>query len=553
MIYLNRTDEPQVIRINAAKSDGSTSGKMYKDLVTADEAKNIAQATVDEALKNIDFETKTINGEEIKGTGNIDTLENYCYIDPAKWTLANISADATYGNAFYTEMLPNNDIKTVGHPDFFGGYKYLVCYNDNSDNKKMFIAEAKEVPFLDSTDRFGSLIGKTELRQVTAEGLIDDEIRYYFYYLSEPLHLNIQLMHKFDAIYYSRNGKTIKGAYGLNNWVNEDMPLILVYNDTIYRRYDAFTFDDEVIDDKPVRYIAYNYLNYSIQNSQLVEKKIHIRYRFYEDMEVQPPMSTDQIESTQTMASYNLDNSINDAGDIATPIYISEGTAYKCAHPAAGRYYSFVPYVNVNGRTDLCLDIDFHYDKRDTKDYDCRLHCTADGRLQTKTTGETEYRNLCRTTLNVRNLFDISQDDYDVLVAAGDIDNYTIYLVDGKHLYWKGEEIGKDGGSSTGGVTSLNGETGDIKLKTINGQSVIGEGNIQISGGGGTGSTGGAVTSVNGMVGDVVIDVPTKVSQLTNDSKYISSTGSAQQIWTGTQAQYEQITTKNKNTLYIVF
>lgn len=554
MIYLNRTDEPQVIRINAAKSDGSTSGKMYKDLVTADEAKNIAQATVDEALKNIDFDTKTINGEEIKGTGNIDTLENYCYIDPEKWTLSNISADAEYGNAFYSEMLPYNDIKTVGHPDYFGGYRYLVLYDENSENKRMFIAEAKEIPFLDSTDRFGSLTGKTILRQVTAEEFIDDEINYYFYYLTDPLNFHLEIIRKYDAIYCTGiHQPLIKGAYGLNTRdYNNNMPLTLKFSSYIYRRYDAFDIDQEEIDGKPVYYIAYDYLHYRI-DGQIQKNKIHLRYPWDDTVDIQPPMTTDKIEITTAQTVYDFGSTINDAGNQFTPIYISDGQAKACAHSSAGRYYSFVPYVNVNGRTDLCLDIDFHYDKRDTKDYDCRLHCTADGRLQTKTTGETEYRNLCRTTLNVRNLFDISQDDYDALVAAGATDDYTIYIVDGKHLYWKGEELGKDSGSSTGGVTSLNGETGDINLKTINGQSIVGEGNIQISGGGGTGTTGGAVTSVNGMMGDVVIDVPTKVSQLTNDSNYISSTGSTQKIWTGTQAQYEQITNKNKNTLYIVF
>ena len=49
------------------------------------------------------------------------------------------------------------------------------------------------------------------------------------------------------------------------------------------------------------------------------------------------------------------------------------------------------------------------------------------------------------------------------------------------------------------------------KFKTINGNDIRGEGNIEIKAG---------VTSVNGMEGDVVIDIPTKVSELENDANY---------------------------------
>lgn len=560
MIYLNRTDEPQVIRINAAKSDGSTSGKMYKDLVTADEAKNIAQATVDEALKNIDFETKTINGEEIKGTGNIDTLENYCYIDPSVWTLANISTDADYGNAMYSEMLPINDIKTVGHPDYFGGYRYLIVYDNNSDNKKMYIAEAEEIPFLNITDSFSSQTGTTELRKFIWTDEDKKLNSFKFIYSCDPLNFHLNIIRKYDSVFYSQHGDSlVQGAYGLNDWPFRDFPLTLNYQGNIYRRKN----DRTIYDDAGTYYFTYDFFNYTIDGNYIRQRQISLRYLWDYDINVQPPMSTDNIKVIYEHFDYELGGSINDAGDGASPIYISGGTALKCAHPSAGRYYSFVPYVNVNGRTDLCLDIDFHYDKRDTKDYDCRLHCTADGRLQTKTTGETEYRNLCRTTLNVRNLFDISQDDYDALVAAGTVDDYTIYIVDGKHLYWKGEEIGKDGGgSSAGGVTSLNGETGDINLKTINGQSIIGDGEITI-----TGATGG-VTSVNGQTGDVTLaipTVPTNVSAFNNDANYattmqvteatsnkVASTSVAN-IWTGTESEYGALTEKSATTLYIVY
>ena len=70
---------------------------------------------------------------------------------------------------------------------------------------------------------------------------------------------------------------------------------------------------------------------------------------------------------------------------------------------------------------------------------------------------------------------------------------------------------GAKGGGATAGVTSLNDQKGDLKLKTVNSNDLLGEGNIEIQAG---------VTSVNGQEGAVVIDVPTKVSQLENDANY---------------------------------
>lgn len=63
----------------------------------------------------------------------------------------------------------------------------------------------------------------------------------------------------------------------------------------------------------------------------------------------------------------------------------------------------------------------------------------------------------------------------------------------------------------TAGVESLNGQKGELTLKTINGEDVLGEGDIQIKGG---------VESVNGQTGNVSIDVPAKVSELQNDAGY---------------------------------
>ena len=64
-------------------------------------------------------------------------------------------------------------------------------------------------------------------------------------------------------------------------------------------------------------------------------------------------------------------------------------------------------------------------------------------------------------------------------------------------------------------IDELNKKAEKDNLKTINGQSIIGTGNIEIQ-------VGSAVTSVNGQTGDVVIDIPTNVSQLNNDAGYLT-------------------------------
>ena len=64
-------------------------------------------------------------------------------------------------------------------------------------------------------------------------------------------------------------------------------------------------------------------------------------------------------------------------------------------------------------------------------------------------------------------------------------------------------------------IDELNKKAEKDNLKTINGQSIIGTGNIEIQ-------VGSDVTSVNGQTGDVVIDIPTNVSQLNNDAGYLT-------------------------------
>lgn len=121
--------------------------------------------------------------------------------------------------------------------------------------------------------------------------------------------------------------------------------------------------------------------------------------------------------------------------------------------------------------------------------------------------------------------------------------------------------VGNGGGTGTAGVTSLNDQKGDLKLKTVNNNDLLGEGNIEIQAG---------VTSVNGQEGAVVIDVPTKVSQLENDANYATqseiptttseltndsgfiNSSEVSNIKVLTQAEYDAIDPKDAKTLYMI-
>ena len=118
-----------------------------------------------------------------------------------------------------------------------------------------------------------------------------------------------------------------------------------------------------------------------------------------------------------------------------------------------------------------------------------------------------------------------------------------------------------NGGGATAGGTSLNDQKGDLKLKTVNNNDLLGEGNIEIQAG---------VTSVNGQEGAVVIDVPTKVSQLENDANYAAqseiptttseltnnsgfiNSSEVSNIKVLTQAEYDAINPKDAKTLYMI-
>lgn len=132
--------------------------------------------------------------------------------------------------------------------------------------------------------------------------------------------------------------------------------------------------------------------------------------------------------------------------------------------------------------------------------------------------------------------------------AKAAVDAQQFKTINGEDIRGTGNIEIKGGG--TAGVNSINGQSGDLKLKTINNNDLLGEGNIEIQGGGG-----GDVTSVNGQKGDVVLDIPSKTSQLQNDSKFISnsnSIGGVSKMWSGSQAKYDAIENKDSGTLYII-
>lgn len=89
-------------------------------------------------------------------------------------------------------------------------------------------------------------------------------------------------------------------------------------------------------------------------------------------------------------------------------------------------------------------------------------------------------------------------------------------------------EVNIVSGGTGAGVSSLNGQTGALTLKTINGNNILGEGNIATSGSPEELITS-AVTEANAYTDEKIgaLVIPTKTSQLDNDSGFIGSEGLA--------------------------
>lgn len=93
---------------------------------------------------------------------------------------------------------------------------------------------------------------------------------------------------------------------------------------------------------------------------------------------------------------------------------------------------------------------------------------------------DSKYISNSNTDGGVNKMWTGSQAEYDAIDPK---DNSTIYIVDGKNIYWQGQIIGGGGGTGVAGVSSLNGKTGDVKLKTINNTDLVNDGiltNIRI-------------------------------------------------------------------------
>lgn len=114
------------------------------------------------------------------------------------------------------------------------------------------------------------------------------------------------------------------------------------------------------------------------------------------------------------------------------------------------------------------------------------------------------------------------------------------------------------GGTGTAGVSSLDGQKGDLTLKTINGNAILGEGDIRTSGSPEELITS-AVTEANAYTDSAITSALTDyytsgqtdnaISAATQNmvtSTYVNN------IWVGTTIQYNQITTKDPNTLYFI-
>ena len=103
---------------------------------------------------------------------------------------------------------------------------------------------------------------------------------------------------------------------------------------------------------------------------------------------------------------------------------------------------------------------------------------------------------------------------------------------------------------STAGVASINGETGAVKIKTINSQSLMGEDNIEISGTTPYVLPTATPTRLGGVKIGSGISVAADGTISTAASGIHSETIST--IWTGTLAQYNAMEEHRSDTLYFI-
>lgn len=97
------------------------------------------------------------------------------------------------------------------------------------------------------------------------------------------------------------------------------------------------------------------------------------------------------------------------------------------------------------------------------------------------------------------------------------------------------------GGGSSAGVSSLNGQTGDLTLKTVNNNTLLGTGNIEISGGGDTAATvNSAVTAANAYtdsaITNAVSGIPTEFKTINGSA--ITGSGNIE-IEGGAEVNYQ--------------
>lgn len=131
------------------------------------------------------------------------------------------------------------------------------------------------------------------------------------------------------------------------------------------------------------------------------------------------------------------------------------------------------------------------------------------------------------------------EENLDVEIYISDIDNITA-VIDNSLVYATQRELteldNKKVDKEAGKGLSTNDYTTAEKTKLSGIQA---------------GAQQNTITSVNGQTGAVNISIPSKTSDLINDSNFIAST-TVTAFWSGTQAAYDALGTHNNTTLYLI-